>query len=179
MGARLNNDIGEKLLEAAAKLVCERGAGGLSICEAAKACGVSKGTLYYYYKTKDDMLSALAGRFSAALDERLFSWMDSLSPETGIGEAHSSLAAALFAGPELRGVAALLSGEYCPAVESCRTALTGWRILFELSAQRLSQEAGKKLEADSARILPAALGLTLTYDTDEERAEALYALLGD
>ncbi len=45
MGARLNNDIGEKLLEAAAKLVCERGAGGLSIGEAAKARGVSTGGL--------------------------------------------------------------------------------------------------------------------------------------
>ncbi len=49
-----------KLLEAAKKLVCEKGLAGTSIEEITKACGVSNGTFYTYFKRKEDVVFALS-----------------------------------------------------------------------------------------------------------------------
>ena len=49
-----------KLLEAAKKLVCEKGLINTSIEEITKACGVSNGTFYTYFKRKEDIVFALS-----------------------------------------------------------------------------------------------------------------------
>ena len=49
-----------KLLEAAKKLVCEKGLVNTSIEEITKACGVSNGTFYTYFKRKEDVVFALS-----------------------------------------------------------------------------------------------------------------------
>ncbi len=49
-----------KLLEAAKKLVCEKGLANTSIEEITKACGVSNGTFYTYFKRKEDVVFALS-----------------------------------------------------------------------------------------------------------------------
>lgn len=49
-----------KLLAAAKKLVCEKGLVNTSIEEITKACGVSNGTFYTYFKRKEDVVFALS-----------------------------------------------------------------------------------------------------------------------
>ena len=49
-----------KLLEAAKKLVCEKGLVNTSIEEITKTCGVSNGTFYTYFKRKEDVVFALS-----------------------------------------------------------------------------------------------------------------------
>ena len=49
-----------RLLEAAKKLICEKGLVGTSIEEITKACGVSNGTFYTYFKRKEDVVFALS-----------------------------------------------------------------------------------------------------------------------
>ena len=49
-----------KLLEAAKKLVREKGLVNTSIEEITKACGVSNGTFYTYFKRKEDVVFALS-----------------------------------------------------------------------------------------------------------------------
>ena len=49
-----------KLLGAAKKLVCEKGLVNTSIEEITKACGVSNGTFYTYFKRKEDVVFALS-----------------------------------------------------------------------------------------------------------------------
>ena len=49
-----------KLLKTAKKLVCEKGLAGTSIEEITKACGVSNGTFYTYFKRKEDVVFALS-----------------------------------------------------------------------------------------------------------------------
>jgi AcrR family transcriptional regulator len=53
-----------QLLDAAAKLIAERGYRGAAVNEVLAEAGLSKGTFYWHFKSKDDMLFAL-------LDERL------------------------------------------------------------------------------------------------------------
>jgi AcrR family transcriptional regulator len=52
------------LLDAAAKLIAERGYNGASVNDVLATAGLSKGAFYWHFKSKDDLLFAL-------LDERL------------------------------------------------------------------------------------------------------------
>jgi len=45
-----------KILEAAAGLIGEKGVDKTSLADIARASGISKGTLYYYYPTKNDLI---------------------------------------------------------------------------------------------------------------------------
>lgn len=49
-----------KLLEASKKIICEKGLLNTSIGEITKACGVSNGTFYTYFKRKEDVLFELS-----------------------------------------------------------------------------------------------------------------------
>ena len=49
-----------KLLKTAKTLICEKGLVNTSILEITKACGVSNGTFYTYFKRKEDVVFALS-----------------------------------------------------------------------------------------------------------------------
>lgn len=51
------------IAEAAYALAEERGLAGLGIRSVAEACGVSVGTIYNYFPTKDDLLVEVIGTF--------------------------------------------------------------------------------------------------------------------
>ncbi len=50
----------KKLLEAAKNIICEKGLINTSIEEITKACGVSNGTFYTYFKRKEDVVFELS-----------------------------------------------------------------------------------------------------------------------
>lgn len=49
-----------KLLNAAKKIICEKGLVNTSISEITKECGVANGTFYTYFKRKEDIIFALS-----------------------------------------------------------------------------------------------------------------------
>jgi AcrR family transcriptional regulator len=58
--AKVNADAPkEQILNAAARLFIEKGFGGASMQEIADALGVTRTALYYYFKNKDEILTAL------------------------------------------------------------------------------------------------------------------------
>ena len=76
----------KKLLEAAKNIICEKGLLNTSIEEITKACGVSNGTFYTYFKRKEDIVFALgdymyqelyeqAMAYEAGITERLVFYM--------------------------------------------------------------------------------------------------------
>jgi AcrR family transcriptional regulator len=59
----------ERIVEAAAAAVAERGAGGCSLDQILEAAGASKSQLYHYFADKDDLVRAvIARRLGEALD---------------------------------------------------------------------------------------------------------------
>lgn len=170
MATRLNNQISDKLLSAAEKLVTERGAEGMSLGDAAAACDISKGTLYYYFKTKDELLTALAERAVSALEERLFAWMEGLTAVTPAEDAAKSLAAAFFSDasplPIYRELISCFSED---AARVCTAAAEAWRIVLEIASLRLGP-AGETLAARSALVVPLAVGLSAARAEEPEKA---------
>jgi AcrR family transcriptional regulator len=66
-----HGNLHEALLEAAAKLVAERGPEGFTLLDAARACGVSASAPYKHFADKAALLEALSQRGAALLNERL------------------------------------------------------------------------------------------------------------
>jgi len=52
----------QRILDAAKGLVLERGYAGTSVDDIQKAAGISRGTFFYHFKTKDDLARALMER---------------------------------------------------------------------------------------------------------------------
>ena len=57
------DDVKEKLLEASIRLFLTKGYAGGTTNEIARSAGVSKGALYWYFKSKEDILSAILDRY--------------------------------------------------------------------------------------------------------------------
>ncbi|MBP1762390.1 MAG: transcriptional regulator, partial [Firmicutes bacterium] len=49
----------QKIIDAATALVMERGVKGTSLADIANVAGISKGTLFYHFAAKDDLIYEL------------------------------------------------------------------------------------------------------------------------
>lgn len=58
----------ENIIDAAMAIVREQGVAKLTLDEAAKVAGVSKGGVLYHYKTKDDLIRGMVGRMIEQCD---------------------------------------------------------------------------------------------------------------
>lgn len=67
----------ERILQVAAKLIRERGIANTTLADIADAAKISKGTLYYYYTTKGDLIFEIAEQHMRAMTERIFRWLES------------------------------------------------------------------------------------------------------
>jgi TetR/AcrR family transcriptional regulator, transcriptional repressor for nem operon len=59
------------LLDAAQALVVEKGVAAVTLDDVTRRAGVAKGTFYLYFRSKDDLVTALQQRFSDRMAERL------------------------------------------------------------------------------------------------------------
>ncbi|MGL5749336.1 MAG: TetR/AcrR family transcriptional regulator [Paraclostridium sp.] len=55
-----NNTMKENILLAATELICKNGIKNTSLADIAKAVDISKGTLYYHYSSKDELICDIA-----------------------------------------------------------------------------------------------------------------------
>ncbi len=70
----------QRLLAAATRLFAERGYDRTSVQEIVEAAGVTKGALYHYFGSKDDLLHEIYGRVLRLQQERLDAFADSDAP---------------------------------------------------------------------------------------------------
>ena len=83
MATKRNDNVKEKILESAEKLLISE-AQTLSLADIADAAGVSKGTLYYYFKTKDDLLLSLTDRLLSERKKALTAWASNPDKDTSL-----------------------------------------------------------------------------------------------
>ena len=56
-----NNEARQKLLEIGYRMICEEGIENVGVREIAEAAGVTTGTFYYYFTSKEDLIWNYAG----------------------------------------------------------------------------------------------------------------------
>jgi len=71
----------KRILDAATELFIEQGAQDTSLAEIARALNISKGTLYYYYATKADLIFDVTDAYMEELTTGLLEWVKSLDRE--------------------------------------------------------------------------------------------------
>lgn len=84
MAAPLNDNSRNKILKATRELLEEKSFSEISLAEIAKKTGVSKGSVYYYYKTKDDILFDVADEYLGEVYEEFIKWVDNKEKDTSL-----------------------------------------------------------------------------------------------
>ena len=84
MAAPHNDHRKEKILQAATQLLTEKSFNEISLSEIARRSGLAKGSVYYYYKTKDDLLYDVADGYLMGMYEELTSWLENKEKDTSL-----------------------------------------------------------------------------------------------
>lgn len=84
MAAPLNDNSRDKILKATRELLEEKTFSEISLAEIAKKTGVSKGSVYYYYKTKDDILFDVADEYLGGVYDELIQWVENKDKDTSL-----------------------------------------------------------------------------------------------
>ncbi|MFC1412571.1 TetR/AcrR family transcriptional regulator [Streptacidiphilus sp. N1-12] len=111
----------ERLLTAASRLFAERGFALTSVQEIVERAGVTKGAMYHYYASKDDLLQEIYSRLLAGQSDRLVAIAD--TPGLPVRE-------------RLRAAAADL---VVSTLENLDDATVSWRSMHMLPPERMAQ----------------------------------------
>ncbi len=71
----------EKIISTAAFLITKQGAENTSLSDIARESGISKGTLYYYYPTKSELIFEITNRHMKRLSEDIIKWVGNISED--------------------------------------------------------------------------------------------------
>ncbi len=74
-------DNNERIIQAASKIIMEKGVDNTSLSDIAKAVGISKGTLYYYYPSKNDLIYEITERHLNMITQEMMVLVDSVKDE--------------------------------------------------------------------------------------------------
>ncbi|MCR5808746.1 MAG: TetR/AcrR family transcriptional regulator [Clostridiales bacterium] len=169
----------EKILRAASGLFANRGVPGTSLGDIAKEVGISKGTLYYYFPTKQDVVSAVSESCLSAIGDKLFAWVDSVSADIGAETCLDGLCDALLGERELLRVFIALNNVVEPESEleaALDHAMSEWNIMIEVGSLRMEQDAAVKMKRMTAAILPFLCGLA-ALNADSDYAKQAFSAL--
>ena len=84
MAAPRNENIKEKILASAEELLSTRKMSDISLADIARHAGVSKGTIYYYYKNKNDLLFDITDKYLDQQFQDLITWTEDASKDTSM-----------------------------------------------------------------------------------------------
>jgi TetR/AcrR family transcriptional regulator, transcriptional repressor for nem operon len=73
-----------ELQDAAARVAYESGLAGLTLAHVAEAAGMPLGGLYYYYKTRDDMVASIVDRMAAQTETCVAGFNAAAGPEEAL-----------------------------------------------------------------------------------------------
>ena len=84
MAAPRNDNVKEKILNATETLLQKKNLSDITLSEIAIETGISKGTLYYYYKNKTDIYMDITSRYLEQQWEDFIAWTENKEKDTSI-----------------------------------------------------------------------------------------------
>ena len=92
----------QNIISAASELMINTDARSTSLAEIAKALKMSKGTLYYYYPSKEHLIIDVAENCLNDITSRIFTWIDELGQENATKDSLKKLVEIMI-GDQTRG----------------------------------------------------------------------------
>lgn len=160
MAAPRKDNVKELILDTTENLLENKLLSEISLACIAKAAGISKGTLYYHYKSKNEILFGITDRY---LDEQwndLVVWTENPEKDTSLPRLVKYVIERDLAAPAVR---AQLLSEAMAGNEEIRTMLSDrYQMFAKIISEKISERT-KSVSADSLSwlILLAADGLFL------------------
>jgi AcrR family transcriptional regulator len=81
-----NLDVKQRILDTAGYLVMQKGVKETSLKDIAQEVGISKGTLYYYYSAKEDIIYDIADTHLQRITDELLLWINNIDRKTAPDE---------------------------------------------------------------------------------------------
>lgn len=131
----------EAILSSAASLFIRRGIHASSLGDIAAEARLSKGTLYYYYPAKEELVLTIAGGCLERVSDTILSWLDTLGREEPLRQAMTRLFAALTEEERHCRLLGVILSECVTEDSTLRTLVQEhrqkWRVMLELGALRM------------------------------------------
>lgn len=84
MAAPRKENVKYIIIEATQELLSQKGISDISLAEIAKKAGISKGTLYYHYKSKDEILFDIMDKYLQEQWQNLIDWTEDENKDTSL-----------------------------------------------------------------------------------------------
>lgn len=84
MAAPRKDDVRSLIIEAAESLLAQKPFSEISLAELALAAGISKGTLYYHFKNKNELLFAITDKYLDEQWQELCIWTENADKDTSL-----------------------------------------------------------------------------------------------
>lgn len=137
--------------ETATALFTTGGIHSSSLADIAKAAKLSKGTLYYYYPTKEYLISDILEHHLNQTTDLIFAWIDSLNADMRAGDAIRNLIQTLTADPAYMQLRFVLmcealheQGEQNTLKQRFAAKQKEWCVMIEVGLLKLPDAGAKK-----------------------------------
>lgn len=177
----MKDSTAERIIQTASELMTDLGVPGTTLGEIAKQLGMSKGTLYYYFPSKQELVSAVASDCIKKISDRLFSWVDSVNAKTPPEDTLGELCDAFLEDSALRLFVAVYNGAEPESEleESVDRAMSEWNVMTEVGALRMEANAAARMKRILPAVVPFLCGLAaLNADGDYAKAAFTAFVLG-
>jgi AcrR family transcriptional regulator len=76
----------QAIVDVARRLIVQKGVDNTSLADIAKQAGISKGTLYYYYSSKNDLIFDITVQHIDQITSELLQWVENMKTEANLAE---------------------------------------------------------------------------------------------
>lgn len=143
----------EAIIDVASSLFLQGGVHAVSLQDIAAVANLSKGTLYYYYPTKESLVMELAHGNTEHITDILFSWVDSLSRGDDVRSSLLSLVDTLSESGLLSGLHIVLCAESAIGNDELRELLAAsykeWTVMFEVGVLKMQPQDAANIRMKS------------------------------
>ncbi len=130
----------DAILQTAATLFTQKGVHGTSLNDIADAANMSKGTLYYHYPSKEQLVNDIADGHIVRATDAVFLWMGSINREMPLREAVFTLLETLSSDAAQPLLHVVLCAEAATGNEPLEGKLSeayrAWTVMLELGLLR-------------------------------------------
>ncbi len=176
-------DMRRHILTVASGLMIEKGVKETSLKDIAQEAGISKGTLYYYYSAKEDIIYDIANHNLKQITDGLLAWIDDVTIEVPPEEVLKTVFEHIL-GAETRGKLHLYllsdaGTTNTPLKEKFKEQYKEWRNTLQYGLDKILPAQNQKNEVLSYLILAALDGLIIQrlFGTEEIPVEEIVKLL--
>ncbi len=145
-----NSNVKAQILETAIELFKNNGVNDTTLAKIATAANLSKGTLYYYYPTKNQLVEEIADLHFTNMENKIYKWLNSLNLETTESDFLNLLTEEFDFDSDFAKLHIALQSEAISLneelAEKFRSKYDEWSLLIEVGSFKTGHDIAKKLK---------------------------------